>query len=165
MTINIRVAQSKDAEQILALLEGAKLRTGGVVENIGQFLVVEAEENGELSTVGTVGLEILEGKYGLMRSLVMKNQTWNAQVGVELLQLFLAYANTTGIERLYLLTLSTAEPFFIHMGFSTASAEEIPSAVALSPHFSAHQNEQVIAMVKLYESTSYPHGVVDSVGN
>lgn len=165
MAINIRVAEQKDTEQILALLEGANVRSGGVVENIGQFLVVEAEENGELSTVGTVGLEILEEKYGLMRSLVMKNQTWNAQVGVELLQLFLAYAQTTGIERLYLLTLSTAEPFFIHMGFSTASKEEIPSAVALSPHFSAYQSEQVIAMVREYESTSYPHRGVDSVGN
>jgi amino-acid N-acetyltransferase len=156
LSITVRVAGVDDAKQLIALLESAGMRSGGVEEHIGQFLIVEAEEDGKLSAVGMVGLEILEGRYGLMRSLVMKNQSWNAQIGVELLRLFVAYAQTLGIERLYLLTRSTTEPFFIHMGFSTARLEEIPPAVALSPHFSACLGEQVIAMVKTYKSTSYP---------
>lgn len=165
MSIVIRMAEEQDLDSILTLLAGSGVHTGGVAENIGQFLVVEEEGTVDKTVVGTVGLEIYEGKYGLMRSLVMQSEAWNAKVGLELIRLFLAYAETTRIEQLYLLTLSTASPFFIHMGFSTAESDQIPTAIALSQHFSAYQNEQVIAMVKNFTSTAYPHPPVDSVGN
>lgn len=165
MSIIIRMAEERDLDSIMTLLAGSGVHTGGVAENIGQFLVVEEEQGVDKSVVGTVGLEIYEGKYGLMRSMVMQSEAWNAKVGLELIRLFLAYAETTKIEELYLLTLSTASPFFIHMGFSTAEKEQIPTEIASSQHFSAYANEQVIAMVKKYASTSYPQAGVDSVSN
>ncbi|MGZ4112258.1 MAG: GNAT family N-acetyltransferase [Tumebacillaceae bacterium] len=166
MSVVIRLAEEKDIASIQGLLEGAGVNSGGVAENIGQFLVVEQEGEDEWNPVGTVGLELYEeGRYGVMRSLVMRTQAWSAEVGVELIRLFLAYAETTGIEALYLLTQSTAPTLFIHMGFSTAVPEQIPSAIATSPHFAAYENEQVIAMVKTFTSTTYPQGNVDNVHN
>jgi amino-acid N-acetyltransferase len=165
MSIVIRVAEAQDEAKISRLLMGAGVETAGLVDNIGHFLIVEQEQEdgGELSTVGTVGLEVHEGRFGLMRSFVLKQEAWNAQVGFELLRLFLAYAHTAGIEKLYLLTQSTALPFFIHMGFSTIAQEDVPEAVSQSPHFSTSRREGVQVMVKEYSSTSYPHGAVDIV--
>jgi amino-acid N-acetyltransferase len=166
MSVVIRLAEEKDIASIESLLEGAGVKSGGVADNVGQFLVVEQEGDDEWNPVGTVGLELYnEGRFGVMRSLVMRTQAWTAQVGVELIRLFLAYAETTGIEALYLLTQSTAPALFIHMGFSTASPDQIPPAIAASPHFAAYADEQVIAMVKTFASTTYPHGIVDNVHN
>jgi N-acetylglutamate synthase-like GNAT family acetyltransferase len=166
VSVVIRLAEEKDIASIENLLVGAGVNSSGVAENVGQFLVVEQEGEDEWNPVGTVGLELYEnGRYGVMRSLVMRTQAWTAEVGVELIRLFLAYAETTGIEALYLLTLSTAPALFIHMGFTTATPDQIPPAVAASPHYAAYANEQVIAMVKTFTSTSYPHGGVDNVHN
>lgn len=166
MSILIRRAEAQDIPIIEGLLQGANVNPGGVADHITNFLLVEVDhgEDRAKEAVGTVGLEIYEGKYGVMRSLVMKNDSWNAQVGLELIRLFLAFAETTGIQELYLLTKSTAA-FFIHMGFSTAAPESIPSSVAQSPHFAAYANANVTAMVKKLTSTSYPQAGVDSVSN
>ncbi|HEU4965697.1 MAG TPA: hypothetical protein VFV52_17950 [Bacilli bacterium] len=168
MSILIRRAEAQDIPTIEALLQGANVNAGGIAENYSHFLLVEAEQiTGDTmakEAVGTVGLEVYEGRYGVMRSLVMKNDSWNARIGLELIRLFLAYAETTEIEELYLLTKSTAA-FFIHMGFSTADRKSIPTSVAQSPHFSAYADENVTVMVKRLTSTSYPQAGVDSVSN
>ncbi|MGB8956094.1 MAG: GNAT family N-acetyltransferase [Tumebacillaceae bacterium] len=163
MAISIRRANEGDVTTIEALLDGAGVHSGGIVDNIARFLVVEEERDVDKRVVGTVGLEVYEERYGVMRSLVMQGDAWNARIGVELLRLFVAFAETQGIDELYLLTQSTAPDLFIHMGFSTAAPEEIPAAVAACQHFSAYRNEQVIPMRKTFKSTSYSHPPVDSV--
>ena len=163
MAISIRRAKAEDVTTIEALLDGAGVHSGGIVDNIGRFLVVEEERDVDKRVVGTVGLEVYEQRYGVMRSLVMQGDAWNARVGVELLRLFVAFAETQGIEELYLLTRSTDPDLFIHMGFSTASPDEIPPSVAACQHFWAYRNEQVVPMRKTFKSTSYTHPTVDIV--
>jgi len=161
MKLVIRRAKLEDAATVRGLMTRACVRQDGVEENIASFLLVEDE--GE--AVGTVGLEILEERYGVMRSLILQPGAWNAEVAMELLRLFCTFAETQGIQRLYLLTTSTASDLFIHMGFSTTTFEELPPAVAQSQHFLSYPVEQVIPMVRISSSTSYPHPHVDSVGN
>lgn len=163
MAISIRKANEGDVATIEALLDGAGVHSGGIVDNIARFLVVEEERDVDKRVVGTVGLEVYEERYGVMRSLVMQGDAWNARVGVEMLRLFVAFAETQGIEELYLLTKSTAPDLFIHMGFSTARPEEIPASVAACQHFWAYRDEQVIPMRKTFKSTSYSHPIVDIV--
>jgi amino-acid N-acetyltransferase len=163
MAISIRRANEGDVATIEALLDGAGVHNGGVVDNIARFLVVEEERDVDKRVVGTVGLEVYEERYGVMRSLVMQGDAWNARIGVELLRLFVAFAETQGIDELYLLTKSTGLDLFIHMGFSTVMPEAIPAAVAACQHFSAYRDEQVIPMRKTFTSTSYSHPPVDIV--
>ena len=163
MAISIRRALAEDVATIGALLDGAGVHSGGIVDNIERFLVVEEEQGVDKRVVGTVGLEVYEERYGVMRSLVMQGNAWNASVGVELLRLFVAFAQTQGIHELYLLTKSTAPDLFIHMGFSTVAPEEIPAVVAACQHFWAYRDEQVIPMRKVFPSTSYTHHPVDIV--
>lgn len=163
MAISIRRAKAEDVTTIQALIDGAGVHSGGIVDNIGRFLVVEEERGVDKQVVGTVGLEVYEGRYGVMRSLVMQGSAWNASVGAELLRLFVAFAEMQGIDELYLLTKSTAPDLFIHMGFSTVAPDEIPTAVAACQHFWAYRDEQVIPMRKTFKSTSYAHPPVDIV--
>ncbi|TCP57716.1 N-acetylglutamate synthase-like GNAT family acetyltransferase [Tumebacillus sp. BK434] len=163
MNIVIRKAEQSDRETIQGLLLGAGVSAQGVEEQVDGFLLVEAVDGGQRSAVGTVGLEIIDGQYGVMRSLVIKKGANTADLGAELIRLFVAYVETTEIRQLYLLTQSTAAPLFIHIGFSTIHREQLPEAVAQSPHFLAYKNQAAVCLVKTYTSTSYPHPHVDSV--
>lgn len=163
MSIVIRKAEQTDLETIQGLLLGAGVSTRGVEGQLEGFLLVEADDDGQKSAVGTVGLEIIDGKYGVMRSLVIKKGANTAHLGAELIRLFVAYVESTEIQQLYLLTQSTATPLFIHIGFSTIHRDEVPEAVAQSPHFLAYKNKEAVCLVKTYTSTSYPHPHVDSV--
>ncbi|ASS73834.1 hypothetical protein CIG75_01825 [Tumebacillus algifaecis] len=164
MSIVIRKASQADRTSIQRLLLEAGLHAQGVDQAVDRFLLIEQEEEGGHKTaIGTIGLEIVAGKYGLMRSLVIKNGPGTAQLGAELLRLFVAYVETMEIEQLYLLTQSTTVPLFIHIGFSTIERERVPHAVAQSPHFLAYSQQDVVCLVKNYTSTSYPQHHVDSV--
>ncbi len=160
MRLAIRQAGHEDVATITQLLREALVSAEGVEEHVGRFLLIEEAEAG---VIGTVGMEVLEGRYGLLRSLVVKRGMTSAQIGAEMIALFIAYVETTDVEELYLLTQSTTAPLFIHIGFSTIDKEQLPQAVAQCQHFLAYSQQEAVAMVKKIASTSYPHSAVDSV--
>ncbi|UTW70642.1 hypothetical protein KHA80_11240 [Anaerobacillus sp. HL2] len=56
--------------------------------------------------IGTVGIEPL-GKDGLSRSLVMISENWNAKIGLDFIELAVAFGKQKGFETLYLMTNSS----------------------------------------------------------
>ena len=133
MGIVIRVANEKDLLPIQKLLARASLSKRGIEQNIDNFLVVESPEK---KIIGTVGIEPV-GKDGLLRSLVLSSEKWNAKVGLNFIELAVAYGKQKGYENLYLLTNSSL-PFFEYIGFKILEEKEIPPHLKASEHFSQY---------------------------
>lgn len=164
MSLVIRQATLEDFAPIHKLLTTAGVSTSGLGDHLTNYLVVEYPN--EQKIVGTVGLEIYqedERLYGLMRSLVLENSTVQAKIGMELLRLFFAYAETKSLTALYLFTKSTGIDLFIHMGFSTVQVDALPPCILQSPSYLANAQLDAVAMGHLYKSTTYPHAPVDIV--
>ncbi|MBU8905871.1 GNAT family N-acetyltransferase [Desertibacillus haloalkaliphilus] len=130
MSIVIRIAEEKDLLPIQRLVAKAGLSDSGIEQQVENFLVAEDDKK----IVGTIGIEKV-GVDGLLRSLVMQSDNWNAKIGLEFVQLALAYAEKRGIETLYLLTKQSTE-FFEYLGFKEVGEQEVPKHLKESPHFS-----------------------------
>jgi amino-acid N-acetyltransferase len=133
MGIIIRIATEKDLLPIQHLLAKASLSKRGIEQNIDNFLVVESPEK---KIIGTVGIEPVE-KDGLLRSLVLSSENWNAKIGLNFIELAVAYGKQKGYENLYLLTNSSL-PFFEYIGFRILDEKEIPDHLKTSEHFSQY---------------------------
>jgi amino-acid N-acetyltransferase len=133
MGIVIRIATEKDLLPIQHLLAKANLSERGIEQNIDNFLVVEDEEK---KVIGTVGIEPID-KDGLLRSLVLSSESWNAKIGLNFIELAVAYGKQKGYKNLYLLTNSTL-PFFEYIGFRILAENEIPEHLKTSEHFSQY---------------------------
>lgn len=133
MGIVIRIATEKDLLPIQHLLAKASLSKRGIEQNIENFLVVEDPEK---KIIGTVGIEPIE-KDGLLRSLVLASETWNAKIGLNFIELAVAYGKQKGYEKLYLLTNSSL-PFFEYIGFEIIEEIDIPTHIRQSEHFTQY---------------------------
>ncbi len=133
MGIVIRIATEKDLLPIQHLLAKANLSERGIEQNIDNFLVVEDPEK---KVIGTVGIEPI-GNDGLLRSLVMLSESWNAKVGLDFIELAVAYGKQKGYEKLYLLTNSSL-PFFEYIGFRILEENQIPDHLKASEHFAQY---------------------------
>lgn len=131
MGIVIRIATEKDLLPIQHLLAKANLSERGIEQNIDNFLVVE---DAAKKIIGTVGIEPI-GKDGLLRSLVMSSESWNAKIGLNFIELAVSYGKQKGYETLYLLTNSSL-PFFEYIGFEVMEESNIPEHIKQSDHFS-----------------------------
>ncbi|MFV8826313.1 GNAT family N-acetyltransferase [Alkalihalobacterium sp. APHAB7] len=130
MSIVIRIAEAKDLLPIQRLVAKAGLTEEGIEKRLDHFLVVETDEK---EIVGTVGIEPI-GNDGLLRSLVIKSEHWNAKIGLDFLEIALAYAKQKELDQLYLITHRSLE-FFEYLGFKIIEDEHIPEHVENSPHF------------------------------
>ena len=133
MGIVIRIATEKDLLPIQHLLAKASLSERGIEQNIDNFLVVEDPEK---KIIGTVGFEPIEND-GLLRSLVMSSESWNAKIGLDFIELAVSYGKQKGYETLYLLTNSSL-PFFEYIGFRILEENEIPKHLKASEHFAQY---------------------------
>ena len=130
MGVVIRIATDKDLLQIQHILVKAGLSKEGIEQNIDNFLVACTADK---KIVGTVGIEPL-GRDGLLRSLVLTSETWNAKIGLDFIELAVAYGKQKGYETLYLLTNSSF-PFFEYIGFQVVEETKIPEHIRDSEHF------------------------------
>lgn len=130
MGIVIRIATEKDLLQIQHLLVKAGISKEGIEQNIDNFLVACGPDK---KIIGTVGIEPIE-KDGLLRSLVLTSETWNAKIGLDFIELAVAYGKQKGFEKLFLLTNSSL-PFFEYIGFQILEETEIPEHIKASEHF------------------------------
>lgn len=133
MGIVIRIASENDLLPIQYLLAKAGLSKQGIEQNIDNFLVACAPNK---KIIGTVGIEPL-GADGLLRSLVISSESWNAKIGLNFIELAVAYGKQKGYQKLYLLT-NTSLPFFEYVGFQILNETEIPENVKTSDHFSQY---------------------------
>ncbi|OIJ21804.1 hypothetical protein BKP45_03655 [Anaerobacillus alkalidiazotrophicus] len=133
MGIVIRIATEKDLLPIQHLLAKASLSKRGLEQNIDNFLVVE-DPNKKI--IGTVGIEPI-GKDGLLRSLVLTSENWNAKIGLNFIELAVSYGKQKGYENLYLLTNSSL-PFFEYIGFKILAEDKIPDHLKQSEHFAQY---------------------------
>lgn len=85
--------------------------------------------------VAVVGLE-LNPPFGLLRSLAVRSNFRKCGLGRELVSFAESWSAAQSVESLFLLT-TTAELFFLGLGYSLASRDKAPSAIRATSQFSS----------------------------
>jgi amino-acid N-acetyltransferase len=86
------------------------------------------------AVVAVIGLEQFQS-VGLLRSLAVTSSYRGRGLAQELVRYVESFAVSRGVESLFLLT-TTAESFFIKLGYRLTSRQEAPQAIQLTPQFS-----------------------------
>lgn len=145
MSIVVRLAKESDIITMEQLLEKAGLNKEGLADHLENFLVVEDVRDGDKpNVVGMVGLEIY-GKRGILRSLVLRSESWNSKVGVELIALIISYGWRRGLREVFLMTRNS-QPFFEHWGFIEISWDQVPKALQKSTQFQEYDPSYATVM-------------------
>ncbi|MBV7328340.1 GNAT family N-acetyltransferase [Chloroflexi bacterium TSY] len=95
---------------------------------------------------GIVGLEIF-GAVALLRSLAVAKDARGTGCGKALVMGAETYAKEKGVSKLYLLT-TTAERFFVHLGYSHAERSSAPEQLKRTKEFSDLCPENAAFMMK-----------------
>ena len=140
--MKIRKATNRDLDAVEGLLSANDLPLDGVKENLSGFIV--AEEGGRV--IGTVGLERF-GSVALLRSAVVSEGRRGGGVGRRLVEHILDYAESDGIEELFLLT-TTAEDYFPRFGFTRTTRSAVPPAVKASAEFRGACPDTALVMTR-----------------
>lgn len=134
MVATIRLAQSKDKDDIVQLLQQAQMNTTGVDKPAAQFLLAEKENDStkQRQIVGTVGVEFY-GQRALLRSFVLTDGVNQARLGLEIIRIVLAYVEQKHVSELYMVTLAPSS-FFTELGFCEVAWEALPDDIRASDH-------------------------------
>jgi len=127
-TVHLAIEEAKAADRAClgALLEGASLPSSDLDLARQRFFVARLGNE----PVGCVGLE-MQGTHALLRSLAVRADRRDADVGTRLCERAIAFARHAGLTSLCLLTTS-AEEFFARKGFRRTSREELADLVGES---------------------------------
>lgn len=128
--MSVALLAEHDLPDILGLLEGSHLPTVDIAAAKPVFLGVK---DGGL--LGVVGVERL-GRFGLLRSLAVREAARGRGLGTELAEAAETWAVGQGIEELYLLT-TTAERFFAARHYTVQAREQVPAAIRATTEFSS----------------------------
>lgn len=129
LQMNIEPLPSLD--EILPVLTGCNLPVADIsVSSPPQFFGFRVAG----SVVAVVGLEQFES-VGLLRSLAVSPGHRGRGLARELVRFVESFALSRGVESLFLLT-TTAEAFFVALGYGPASRQEAPHAIQATPQFS-----------------------------
>lgn len=128
MNINLNPPQA----QVLALLEASGLPTSDIKNGSLQHFM-GCTDSGHLC--GVIGLE-LYGECGLLRSLAVAPTYRGKGYGKALVMEAERYAHANKLQQLYLLT-TTAEQFFLQLGYANAIRESAPASIRQTPEFSS----------------------------
>jgi amino-acid N-acetyltransferase len=140
----MRSATLEDLQDVLNLLETAKLPTAGVKDHIQNFML-EFHKN---TLLGCAGLEIYE-QAGLLRSVAVSASKRSNGVGSRLVKSILEHARTQQLSSIFLLT-QTAENYFPRFGFKRVSRPEIPASLQASEELrGACPDTAVVMMLEL----------------
>jgi amino-acid N-acetyltransferase len=140
--MKIRKATNRDLDAVEGLLSANDLPLDGVKETLSGFIV--AEEGGRV--IGAVGLEKF-GSVALLRSAVVSEGNRGGGVGRRLVEHILDYAESDGIEELFLLT-TTAENYFPRFGFTRTTRSAVPPAVKASAEFRGACPDTALVMTR-----------------
>ena len=139
-TATLRPATSRDFDSLVELLETAALPTAGLPPTLGGFFV--AQSGGRV--VGGIGLEVY-GRTALLRSTAVDPGFQGAGIGQALVRRILDHAGERGVTEVFLLT-TTAERFFLRLGFTRIARSDVPGAVTQSVEFRGACPASAIAM-------------------
>jgi amino-acid N-acetyltransferase len=139
--ITVRPARADDITAVAALLAAAHLPGDGLEEQFGPAYAV-AEADGAI--VGAEGIERY-GDAGLLRSAVVRDDWRGRGVGDMLTRDRLAWAASSGLREIWLLT-TTAADYFPRFGFSRADRAAAPDAMQASREFAEACPASAIAM-------------------
>ena len=106
------------------------------------FFVIQ--DSGQI--VGSVGLEIC-GEFGLLRSLALSKPMRGAGLGTQLVEQIEDYACSKKVKSIYLLT-TTADRFFLQLGYQTILRESAPAPVQETTEFQSICPASAICMYK-----------------
>ena len=127
--LSIRPAGPADVAAIEALLTSFDLPTAGVSEQINGFVVAEDGD----AIVASAGLEVY-GTAALLRSVAVHPDHQRRGLAATLVRTLLTRARDTGVEQVFLLTL-TAATYFRRLGFEDIPDTAIDTAVRASKEF------------------------------
>ncbi len=131
MDIDIEPLVVDDGREVLKLLSEAELPTEDLTtEKLQNFLVARRQDG---TVIGAVGIEIKQDA-GLTRSLVVHPDHRKGGLGKLLANAIESFAQEKGVKTLYLLT-TTAEKFFLGLGYQVTLRETVPKTIADTEEF------------------------------
>jgi amino-acid N-acetyltransferase len=143
-TMKIRPARAEDYNLIQALLVASELPAEDVSEKAPiRFLIAQYAE---AQLAGCIGLEV-HGRDGLLRSLAVQPSVRAQGKGRALVDAVHGLAATAGIERLWLLT-TTANAFFLRLGYELADRASAPELIKRSLQFASICPASAICMTR-----------------
>lgn len=99
---------------------------------------------------GIVGLEV-HGQYGLLRSLVVRQNTRNSGYGKNLVSEIEKLALLKKVKILYLLT-NTAEKFFARLNYEQIERADVPQPIRNTQEFTSLCPDSAVVMRKFLNS-------------
>jgi amino-acid N-acetyltransferase len=142
----IRHARSEERANVLTLLARAGLPVEGVDEHFASFFVADDGRN----VVGAAGME-LRGEHALLRSVVVLDEARGVGFGSCLARRVIDDAHARGVRAVYLLT-TTAEGFFVRLGFERILRDDVPLPVQESAEFRGACPASAIAMRRVLDA-------------
>jgi amino-acid N-acetyltransferase len=127
----LRPATPTDLATVLGLLAAADLPTGDLVGTRLDGFLLAARPDG--TVLAAIGLEP-HGDHGLLRSLVVAPTARGQGLGRSLVGALEDVARARGVGTLWLLT-TTAADFFARLGYTPATRDAAPPAIAASSEF------------------------------
>jgi protein-tyrosine-phosphatase/N-acetylglutamate synthase-like GNAT family acetyltransferase len=124
--------EAGDVSSATTLLQSADLPTAGLND---QFPHGYAGIRDQGQLVAMAGIEVY-GQHGLLRSVAVADSHRGLGHGQRLVDERLAWARTTGLQSVSLLTI-TAAAFFPQFGFEPTSGSEAPAAIQQSVEFAS----------------------------
>jgi amino-acid N-acetyltransferase len=136
-------ATPKDETAIKTLLQNCHLPFEDLTPaHMATFWAIPDEDQ----MIAAIGLEIC-GNYGLLRSLAV-SEAWRGQgLGVQMVEHIETQARDRQIAALYLLT-TTADLFFVRLGYQIVSRDSAPDAVQETAEFQSICPTSAVCMFK-----------------
>jgi len=141
--MNIQPAKSDDLSEVRALLETERLPASDVDERALERFLIWREPSG---VSGVVGLE-LYGNVAFLRSLVVARHARGSGAGAALTQAAERLAASSGVDDLYLLTM-TAERFFSARGYRNVDRRDAPPSIQGTTQFTGLCPSSAVLMMK-----------------
>lgn len=126
----VRSARSGDLEAVRGLLRAVALPVEGVAEGFAEGYAV-AEQDGRITA--SAGIEV-HGHAGLLRSVAVDPTLRSVGLGKRLVRDRLAWAESRGLDGIYLLT-TTACDYFRRFGFQAIDRGLVPNEIRESIEF------------------------------
>jgi amino-acid N-acetyltransferase len=137
------ISSRPDLATVRRLLTAARLPTEDLTDGHLEHFFHAADVSRPL---GVVGVELF-GELGLLRSLVVRDESRASGVGSALVKRVEDYARSRGVRDLYLLT-TTAQAFFAARGYRVAPRDQVPEAIKSTREFAAICPASAVLMTK-----------------
>ena len=139
--VTIRTVTNDDLGPVGRLLEAADLPREGLDDQWGAGYAVAVEDG---DVIGAAGIERY-GRHGLLRSVVTGRHHRGRGIGEALVGNRLAWAETEGLDGVYLLT-TTAAAWFPRLGFERVDRDDLPLEIRESKEFASVCPASAVAM-------------------